>query len=258
MEVNAGYIFLLFRLRPAFGNCTDWMGGKQLKPQFRLCTAAGLLVLCLLAGTGCSILPAPRIERDINRVNLMSEWEKIGQHIDIDPSQAMLSDLIIRYDARGTLTSFYFNFFVKETEQSCISYSAQFTADNSLKYKSETITGAVSDAIRVETVFRAIDTYGFRRLQGEITGDVGIMLSTVWGKTCFRSDAGYLVYRLVDGEPQLVQEQTFDLGAEWVALNVWEEGKQNAAGRSLVYILQDGPEDVPAAAPSVETEPEIN
>jgi|GEM_PF-3620612 len=210
-----------------------------MKTNLRHTIAAACLGSCLLFAAGCTITLPPRLERDMTKVRLADEWNKIVQYAGIDGDQAMLGDFIVRCDASGTLASFRLKFFIKDGDSSYVLHSVNYSGSDEIKCAKDTVAEPIADAVRVNSVFAEIDSYGFANFGREIDGPIGMMMSTIWGKTNYRSDETRTVYLLREGEIELVENQAFELGKEYVALNVWAEGNDASEAKSIVFLIRD-------------------
>ncbi|MGI5838370.1 MAG: hypothetical protein ACOX8W_01755 [bacterium] len=201
---------------------------------------AACLCSCLLLTAGCVATLPPRLERDAAKINLTKEWNKIVRYTGIDDDQVMLSDLIVRCDDSGTVESFRLQFFNRTDDDGYTLHDVNYNGGDEIKCYRQEMAGTTEDAVLVSNVFAAIDAYGFANFGRDISGPIGMMLSTVWGKTYYQSGDNCKVYLLAAGETTPVDNQTFELGREYVALNVWEAGENPSQAGRIVFIIQVG------------------
>lgn len=203
------------------------------------------LVMFLLISTcmGCSLDRWPRVEKEVERLKLLDEWQEILAHEQISAEEAKLSQLIIEWSAEGTLTQFNLEFFVPTSER-LMRYNAwtgEWSNDRRLRIDQVPVLSEpdreMSSAVAVLSI---LDEYGLTWLTEGVEGDISLWVVPVYyyEEKDFSTFPGE-VYLLKDGEKEPITDQiALEMTAKIsISSMVRSEEEPAQPGLSLIYIV---------------------
>ncbi|MGQ9627275.1 MAG: hypothetical protein ACUVV0_10290 [Anaerolineae bacterium] len=208
-------------------------------------TFAVTLFFAMLTLAGCTLENWPRLENDISRFQTLKAWETITRKLHIEGQGAVLTRLMIDWQADGRLTFFNLEFYLPGSEYTFRyrAWTGGWSPELRLSIDQKAVEeGEVLPAgPEVETVLSALDEYGLARLAEGMEGYVSLWVSPLHQTEEDFSRLADEVYLLKGQSREMLSGPVRVEEGVKITLTAMsglgEEERQALPGPTLIYIL---------------------